>query len=432
MKKAIIIIAFFFFSISSFSQRIVYPGQNQIHRHLEDPSFISIDNQYNMNAIIQASDTDISNTSQYIDAQLSPFDNVAFGIHYSRHSYQVFRYSQMFLNSRYRLNFGNEFHYINLGGSIGVDRLNRDRSSRENDINTIYRLGLHYTNFNLTLGGFLNNYPLQNDISNTSLVPLETIEGYTAYLSYRLRISDNFRITPMARYNSYSDLEFFEGVANLNYKGNYELAVSYKDNYSLNMALSGRFLKYFRVSYSYESAIGDQIFNDIHSIGLSVDLTPKENEIPEWLANVKRNREKINSIRKVKEEPVAIAEQSEEIIDDINNENIETETIVDAEQAELAKYPVMTEDTPSDIVGNRLKPGYYIILGSYKQVQNAEKEIERLRQNGSYARYGKKDANDEFNYVYVDRYDTREIASKRTVAKQKEKGFERVWLLRIE
>lgn len=432
MKRAVIIIAFLFFSILSFSQRIVYPGQNQINRFLEDPSFISLNGQYNMTGIIQASDTDISNTSQYINAQLAPFDNVAFGIDYSRHSYQIFRYSQMFLNGRYRLNFGNEFHYINLGAAIGLDRLNEDRTAKENDINTIYRLGLHYTNFNLTLGGFLNNYPLQNDISNTSLVPLETIDGYTAYLSYRLRISDNFRVTPMARYNSYSELEFFEGVTNFNYKGNYELAVSYKDNYSLNMALSGRFLKYVKVSYSYENGIGDQIFNDVHSVGISVDLTPKETEIPEWLANVKRNREKLNRIKKVKEEPIVVAEQTEDVVDEINKENIETETIADAEQAELAKYPVMTEDAPSDIIDNKLKPGYYIILGSYKQVQNAEKEIERLRQNGSYARYGKKDANDDFNYVYVDRYETRDIASKRTKAKQKEKGFERVWLLRIE
>ncbi|GAA4970972.1 hypothetical protein GCM10023315_21170 [Algibacter aquimarinus] len=414
-------------------QRIVYNGQNQINRYLEDPSFVSLNGEYNMSAIIQASDTDISNTSQYIAAQLSPFDNVAFGLDYSRHSYQVFRYSQMFFNGRYRLNLGNEFHYINLGASIGIDRLNEDRSSRENDLNTIYRLGLHYTNFNLTIGGFLNNYALQNDLSNTSLDPFTNIEGYTAFLSYRFRISDSFRFSPMARYNSYDELDFFEGVANLNYKGNYELAVSYKDNYSLNAALSGRFLKFIRVSYSYESAIGDQVFNDVHSVGVSIDLRPKENEIPEWLANVKRNREKIKSIKKVKEEPAIAVEEPNTEVDDTIVENIEEiDPVAEAEKAELLKYPVMTEEAPSDIVGGKLKPGYYIILGSYKKVDNAEKEIERLRANGAYARYGKKDANDDFNYVYVDRYEDRDIASKRTLAKQREKGFERVWLLRIK
>ncbi len=431
MSKTIIFLALLLFTITTFAQRLVYPGQNQIHRHLEDPSFLSLNNEYNMTGMIQASDTDISNTSQYVAAQLAPFDNVAFGIDYSRHSYQVFRYSQMFLNSRIRLNLGNEFHYFNLGGSIGFDRLNEDRTSKENDINTIYKVGLHYTNFNLTVGGFINNFAVQNDLLNTTLVPLTTYDGYSLYLSYRMQVSDNIRITPMAKYNSYSDLTFFEAITNINYNGNYELAVSYKNDYSLNAVLSARLLRYVRLSYSYESAIGSQIFNDVHSFGLSVDLTPKETEIPEWLANVKRNREKLKRIKKVKEKPVVIAEQSENEVDDMNNDDMTTGTIAESEQAELAKYPVMTEEAPSDIVDNRLKPGYYIILGSYKQVENAEKEIQRLRNIGSYARYGKKDANDEFNYVYVDRYEDKDIASKRTFAKQKEKGFERVWLLRI-
>lgn len=431
MKTIFSILIFLLFTISMLGQRIVFHGQNQINRFLEDPSFISLNGEYNMTGIIQASaDTDISNTSQFIAAQLSPFDNVAFGIDFSRHSYQVFRYSQMFLNTRYRLDLGNEFHYFNIGGSVGFDRLNEDGTSKENEINTIYRVGLHYTNFNLTVGGFLNNYPLQNDILNTSLAPLGNVEGYTAYLAYRLRISDNFRLTPMARYNSYSDLDFFEGVANFNYKGNYELAMSYKNDYSINAALSGRLLKYIKISYSYESAIGRQIFNDVHSVGISVDLTPKENEIPEWLANVKRNREKINRIKKAKEEPVVALELPETIVDTTTIEKVLTPEEI--EKAELAKYPVMTEEAPSDIIDNRLKPGYYIILGSYKKLENAEKEIARLRENGSYARYGKKDANDDFNYVYVDRYDDRDIAIKRTKAKQLEKGFERVWLLRVK
>lgn len=413
-------------------QRLVYPGQNQINHYMEDPSFLALDGQYNMTGIIQASDTDtdISNTTQYVYAQLSPFDNAAFGLDYSRHSYQVFRYSQLFLNSRFRFHLGNEFHYINLGASIGTDRLNEDRSSKENDINTIFRLGLHYTNFNLTIGGFVNELPVQNNLLNTSLTPLTTYQGYSTYLSYRIRVSDNLRLTPTARYNSYSDVTFFEGVINVNYSGNYELAMSYKNDYSINAAVSGRFLKHIRVSYSFENAIGSQNFNTVHSVGVSVDLSPKENEIPEWLANVKRNRVKLNNIKKVKEAPIVLADP--ETVESIETNIEKTKETISPEEAELAQFPIMTEDAPSDIIDNRLKPGYYIILGSFKQVENAEKEIERLRNNGSYARYGKKDANDDFNYVYVDRYDNKDIASKRTRMKQKEKGFERVWLLKIE
>lgn len=430
MKTVINSIILLFFTISVMSQRLVYNGQNQIHRQFEDPSFISLNGQYNMTGILQASDSDIAQTSQFISAQLSLFDNVAFGLDYARHSYDVFRYSQMFLNSRIRLGLGSEFHYINLGASIGQDKLNEVNTSKDNSLNTIYKLGIHYTNFNLTLGGFLNRYPIQNDLTLNMPEPLSSYEGYTAYISYRIRLSDNIRLTPMAKYNSYSDLTFFEGITNLNYKGNYELALSYKNDYSINAALCARILKYIKLSYSYESAMGSQNFNDVHAFGISVDLTPKETEIPEWLANVKRNREKIQSIKRVKEDKTAVTEeQLDDHIDETNIADILTDELVTDEE----KYPVMDENTPSDIVNDYyLKSGYYIILGSFKQIKNAEKEVERLKQNGFYARYGRKDVNDEFYYVYVDRYAERDIASQRTKAKQKEKGFNRVWLLKIE
>ncbi len=431
MKKAISISVFLLFTISMIGQRIVFPGQNQIYRFLEDPSFISLNGEYNMTSMLQVSDSDVAQTSQYIAAQLSFFDNVAFGLDYSRHSYDAFRYSQIFLSARYKLELGNQFHYFNIGGSIGSGKLNEVDTSKDNDINTLYRLGFHYTNFNLTIGGYMNTYPTQNDPLVNILNPLSTTEGYTLYLSYQLALSDYLRLTPSVKYNSYDELDIYEGTAALNYRDKYDLAVSYKGDYSINAVLGAKFFNRLKVSYSYESAIGIQNFNDVHALGISVDLRAKEADIPEWLANVKRNREKLNRIKKVKEEPVIAVEEPEtnNTVEEIIEKVLTPEEI---EKAELAKYPVMTEETPSDIVGDQLKPGYYIILGSYKKVENAEKEIQRLRESGAYARYGKKDANDDFNYVYVDRYDDRDIAIKRTISKQSEKGFERVWLLRVK
>lgn len=438
MKQAISLLVFLLFTLSMIGQRIVFPGQNQIYRFLEDPSFISLNGEYNMTVMLQVSDSDVAQTSQYVAAQLSLFDNLAFGLDHSRHSYDAFRYSQTFLSARYKLEFGNQFHYFNIGGSIGSGKLNEVDTSKDNDINTLYRLGLHYTNFNLTVGGFMNIYPTQIDPLISTLDPLSSTEGYTLYISYQLALSDYLRLTPSLKYNSYDDLTIYEGNAALNYKGKYDLGISYKDDYSINAVLGAKFFNRLKVSYSYESAMGAQNFNDVHALGISVDLRARETDTPEWLANVKKNREKINRIKKVKAEPAITLEEPvitvEEIaIDNIANENVQKpQTLEDIEKAELAKYPVMTEQTPSDIVGNKLKTGYYIILGSYKKVENAEKEIQRLRENGAYARYGKKNVNDDFNYVYVDRYDNKDIAVKRTIAKQQEKGFKRVWLLRVK
>tara|TARA_R110002096_G_scaffold27330_1_gene83689 strand:- start:8652 stop:9944 length:1293 start_codon:yes stop_codon:yes gene_type:complete len=430
MKMTLSLVVFLLFTISMIGQRIVFPGQNQLYRHLDDPSFISLNGEYNMTGLLQVSDSDIAQTSQYIAAQLSFFDNVAFGLDYSRHSFDAFRYSQLFFSGRYKLELGNQFHYFNIGGSIGSGKLNEVDTSKDNNINTIYRLGVHYTNFNLTIGGYMTTYPTQIDPLINSTDPLSTTEGFTVYLSYQLALSDYLRLTPSVKYNSYDDLDIYEGIASLNYKGKYDLSISYKDDYSINAMLGAKFFDRLKVSYSYESALGAQNFNDVHALGISVDLRAKEADIPEWLANVKRNREKIDRLKKVKDKPVVALEVPETTIDTTNV--AKTETLEDIEKAELTKYPIMTEDAPSDIVDNRLKPGYYIILGSYKKLENAEKEIQRLRDNGAYARYGKKDVNDDFNYIYVDRYDDRDIAIKRTILKQSEKGFERVWLLRVK
>lgn len=430
MKTTISLGFFLLLTIGMTGQRIVFPTQNQIYRHLEDPSFISLNGAYNMTGLLQISDSDIAQTSQYLAAQLSFFDNVAFGLDYSRHSLDAFRYSQLFLSSRFKIELGNQFHYFNIGASIGSDKLNEIDTSKENEINTLFRLGGHYTNFNFTAGGYFNTYPTQIDPLLNAIEPLSTTDGFTLYLSYQLALSDYLRLTPSVRYNSYDALNIYEGNAALNYKGKYDLAVSYKNDYSISAVFGAKFFNRLKVSYSYESALGIQIFNDVHALGISIDLKAIETDTPEWLANVKRNSEKINRLKRRKKEDANALETIDNSIDDKNTEKLLS--LEDVEKAELAKYPVMTEDAPSDIVDNRLKPGYYIILGSYKKLENAEKEITRLRENGSYARYGKKDTNDDFNYIYVDRYDDRDIASKRTLSKQREKGFNRVWLLHIE
>lgn len=416
------------FSFTVMGQRLVIPGQNQIYRFIEDPAFITANERYNVTGILQASDSDIAQTSQYLAAQLAFFDNVVFGVDYSKHSYDVMRYSQLFLNSRVRIGLGDYYQYFNIGLSLGTDRLNEVDSSRENDINTIYRVSGHYRNYNFTIGGFLNHIPIQNSLTLPTPETLSVSQGYSVFASYDIALSDYFRLTPLARYNSYDTIDFFEGVAILNYKEKGELAVSYKNDYSLNAAVSAKFLERLKVSYSYEKAIGNQSFNDVHAIGISVDLAPKATELPEWLVNVRRNRIKINNINYKDEEKLLETIADEEIQETASDSVPKVETV----DPELIAYPIMSEEDPEDVVDGHLKPGYYVILGSFKNVQNAEKAVAKLKSEGYYARFGKKDEGDAFNYVYVDRYTDRDIASKRTKAKQKEKGFEKVWLMQVK
>ena len=429
MKTVISTLAFILFSLCIFGQRVVYPGQNYLYRFLEDPSYISNNGTYNMTGVLQASDSQMAQTSQYLAAQLAFFDNVAFGVDYSKHSFDSYRYSHILFSVRARLGLGSEFHYIKLGASVGPDKFNQVGSVTENNLSTTYRLAAHYTNYNLTIGGFMNRYPLQNELLLNNVVQIPTVtDGYSIYASYNIALSDEFRLTPMVKYNSYDDLDIMEGVATFNYKGNYELAVSYKDDYSINPQLSGRILKRIRLSYSYEKSMGSQIFNDVHAVGLSVDLGSKETDEPEWLANVKKKNNKIESIKKkTKKEEVVESNVPEEKIEDMAEEA----AITTAEDTTTVPAP-MSESDPEDTLDNRLKPGHYIVLGSFKVLSNATKEVERLKRKGYYARIGKKSAEDDFNYVYVDRYIDRDVALNRIKEIKKEKGLEKTWVLSID
>ncbi|MGE5943435.1 MAG: TonB-dependent receptor domain-containing protein [Flavobacteriales bacterium] len=425
MKTVISTAVFILFTISMLGQRIVFPGQNQLYRFLEDPSYISINRNYNMTGMLQASDSEMAQTSQYLAAQLSFFDNVAFGLDYSKHSFDSYRYSQMLFSVRARLGLGNEFHYINLGVSAGPDKIHQVGSVTENSISTTYRLAAHYTNYNFTMGGFMNRYPLQNELLlSNNVQPPTTTDGYSIYASYNFALSDEFRLTPMVRYNSYEDLNIVEGIAMFNYKGNFELAVAYKNDYSINPQLSAKILKRVKASYSYEKSMGSQIFNDVHALGLSVDLGSKETDEPEWLANVKKKNSKIQRIKKKTEK---------EVVADGNatDEKVEETVNVASEDSTTNPKP-MSESDPEDTIDNQLKPGHYIVLGSFKVLENATKEVESLKRKGYYARIGRKSASDGFNYVYVDRYTDKNVALNRIKAIQKEKGLEKTWMLSID
>lgn len=411
-----------------FGQRIVFPGQNQIYRFLEDPSFISLNKAYNMTGVLQASDSPMAQTSQYLAAQLSFFDNIAFGLDYSKHSFDSYRYTHILFSGRARIGLGSEYHYFNLGLSVGPDKTHQLGTATENNMSTTYRLGGHYTNYNFTIGGFMNRYPLQNELMvDNNVQPQTTTDGYSIYASYNIALLTEFRFTPMIRYNSYDSLNLFEGVAIFNYKGNYEMAVSYKNDYSINPELSAKILKRIKISYSYEKSMGTQIFKDVHALGLSVDLGSKETDDPEWLANVKKKNSKIQRVKKTDKEVKSKDNANETNLDQTVEEAV---TVATEDMTEIPK-PMSASD-PEDTIDNRLKPGHYIVLGSFKILENATKEVERLNRKGYYARIGKKGPSDDYNYVYVDRYTDKNMALNRIKEIKKEKGLEKTWVLIVE
>ncbi len=432
----------FFALLSSFvffGQRTVFPTQDIINPHLSDPSFIGEDKRGEVMAMAQVSDSKRKQFSQYLNAQFPVYQNVSFGFDYFKDGYDFYSYSTAMVSGAIKFGFGNVRHYMKLGVSGGIDTRKQDRVPEWqlpaddnfvpniNNANTdfVYRAGLHYTNKNLSLGGFYNKMPVQNivlrEASEDELHYLVDF-GYTAYVQYGINMFESFRVTPIFRYLSYTDEPIYEGALRVDVKNWVSASVSYKNDYSINPAVRFRFFDVLQLGYSYEKAIGAMAFDDVHALSISYLFKKRSGEDgeeePEWMGNAKKNIEKVEAIKK----PKPKEEKEPEVLPDpVIEEKAETE------QEEVKTRP---EKTKPNLVVVGMSPRYYVIAGSFDTIEAAYLFKSELSEKGHRSVLGKTDTSKKY-YVYIDSDANENRASKRLEAQKSNSIFKDAWLLEV-
>lgn len=494
---------------SFFGQRIILPGQDILYPHLNDPSFVGENKRVEATGLVQIADSERKQVSQYLFAQFPVYENVSFGFDYFKDNFEFYSYSTAMVTTAIKFGLGNSRHYIKLGVSGGVDTRKQDRVPlwqlpedegfvpKINDANTdfVYRAGLHYINKNLSLGGFYNKIPLQSIVfraaSEDELHYLVDF-GFTAYAQYAIRLSQNFRVTPIFRYLSYFDDPIYEGALRFDVKNLVSASVSYKNDYSINPAIRVRLFKALQLGYSYEKALGAMNFDDIHSISLSYRFKKQSGENgeeePEWMENAKESIEKVEAIKepkpKVKErkeskdkeeiqenqEAVEVnetTEKAEEVVtrepvikeavetvaaSEIEEEPIETNEVVDDVEAEVSKKPVeeaspetvketvektskvetvKTKTAKTNYVVIAMSPRYYIIAGSFDTFEEASIFKNKLGENDHRSVVGKTDTSNKY-YVYIDSDANENRALKKLESHKSNVIFKDALLLEVE
>ena len=78
------------------------------------------------------------------------------------------------MSARARFAVGNHYQYLNISFAVEPNKSQELGTTKENNLSATYRLGTYYTNYNLTIGGFMNPYSLQNETPFSSNVqPLQ-------------------------------------------------------------------------------------------------------------------------------------------------------------------------------------------------------------------------------------------------------------------
>ena len=419
------------FSYSQTNKRVLFVGQDYLKPYLQDPSFIGERSNVEANAIVQASDSELRQTTQYFFAQLPYGNKIAFSADYFKDGFIFQTYSSVMLGAA--ITFGSSDNHLKIGVTGGLDRLSQDRFLidelvddenfleliNQSDNSFAYRAGLHYKFKNLTIGGFYSELPLQglnSEIGLENVIQYELEEGYAAYLKYTFPVSDDYVITPMARYLSYDDIQIYEGGFLLDYKDRLQANVAYKNEYSINAAIQVLFFESLQIGYSYEKSLGDLNFADVHSIGLSYRFKSENgSNDPEWLETAKKNIKKTERIKKEKPKKEKSKEVLPEPVIEKENEKQSVEAKEEAETGALEKEYV------------KLSKGYSIIVGSFAKKDLAKEYKEKYKDLGYATNIAIKPENGRYLLV-IDVYDNEKDAQKKLKIYASDKTFKNPWI----
>lgn len=264
----------------------------------------------------------------------------------------------------------------------------------------------------------------------------KTISGHLSYkhtLENASNLFENSSLTFLGRgkYIEMKDLDYSGGILYNVPKAGW-VQGSYSDFYGLSGGLGLNISQKIAIGYNYEKGLGNLITNLGPTHEIFFALTLESNE--EFTAHTKK------PIVDKKEEFERIKNQTleQEEIDRFKG-NIYNQTIVETNPATVKKTEEFVLNAETDNINYLLLPeknsgikkGYYIIATIYKESEKASKYVNGLKQKGLSRSGTFKTAGNQWNYVYIERFDDYNAAKKAYQTKFNNKYPEVIWILPI-
>ncbi len=371
-------------SLSISAQRIIFPGQELLFPHINDPSFVGANEDVTVMAMLQLTDDERKQHSQFINAQLPVAENLSFGVDYFKDALDFYNYSTAMASAAYKISLGEGNSAIRLGFSAGIDSRRQERVPleeipnmeefvpriNESDIGFNYRFGAHYQWNNLTIGAYYNRLPIQSVLARINIEDLVGYwieEGFTAHIRYGFDITEAVRLTPLVRYLSYANDPIYEGALLVDIGDWASASVSYKNDYSINPAVRVQLFDALQIGYSYEKSFGDVNFEDVHALSIAYKIKGDKAVESEWIQNAEATNKKISAIKPKKNQKPEIEEKIEP------EAGAEQVTKVEEEQKEVE--PIETVKTPEPVAKDAKVTTPIVVQAPEKETPEPTSEV---------------------------------------------------------
>jgi type IX secretion system PorP/SprF family membrane protein len=264
----------------------------------------------------------------------------------------------------------------------------------------------------------------------------KTVSSHLSYihsLENASNLFENSSLTFLARgrYIAMDDFDYSAGILYNVPRAGWAQA-SYSDYYGVSGGLGINISQKIAIGYNYEKGFGNAITNLGATHELFLALTLDSNE--EFSAYTKKPKvDKEAEAERIKNQTL----EQEEI--DRFKQNIYNQTIVETNNATVKKLEEFVLNAETDNINYLLLPekntgikkGYYVIATIYKEKTKATKFIAELKKKGLNKSGSFKTSGNQWNYVYIERFDSYDAAKKAYQTKFNNKYPETMWILPI-
>lgn len=295
----------------------------------------------------------------------------------------------------YRVRFG-DYHHLNFGISGGIAFNNFDLAAVadtndpalanvvQKSLYAIGQFGFNYQfkNFNIgfALPNVLDSKP--NSLKDFQQIKFDPFRNKFGSISYSFNLND-IQISPTVLYRALdSRQDQWEGMVMATYQGFLWLGASYRDGYGLTGFIGLKLKGRLRIGYAYEHPTSSltKASNGTHEIYLGARLGKRDRE-EEFILSKKTSDSvsQVAQIKKAVEEQKVVAEEKKPTNQVVAKE--EVKPIITEEPVVVAKTDVLkVEEKPADVPKVEEVPAdYYVVLGAYRNQQNALKQMRDLR-----------------------------------------------------
>lgn len=374
--------------------------------------------------------------------------NISLGFNFFTEKSVVMKSSAGLLTFAYKLRVTpNSYFKFGISGGLGVTTLDLEEIANSgtdvggdpvlaNAIGTTYALkgnfGVHYKFKNFTLGFALPNLFTSNENDSVAVndIGFSQLSDQIYTLSYKAPLGTQFSIEPYLLYRKIGEVQDQKEASVLvHFKDQFWAGGGYRLDVG-PMMTAGMVIKDFvQIGYSYEIPTSQESLSSYGSHEIQLRIRLGKRKTSKLAAKPKEPvEEETESI--VEEEPAVVEEEpvaKEEpvVVQPPATRKEEPKKAVEEKTAAPAAKKKLTET-------GQLAPGIYVVVGAFKNRENADKYREEAMRAGYPSQIGLGKKGLYYVYVYSSIYLESSRKMRDHIRQIRELDFRKAWILEVE